>query len=89
MSQHALVLLSSDHVKPDPLVPAQSAQPANTDFQPDSSQDSVNPKSSCLAPRAAAIKEQSFSEAVAARIEAPQRGSTRSIYEAKWTFFTK
>ena len=24
-----------------------------------------------------------------ARIEAPQRGSTRSVYEAKWTIFTK
>ena len=42
-----------------------------------------------MAPRASAIKEQGFSEVVAARIEAPQRGSTRSIYEAKWTFFTK
>ena len=30
-----------------------------------------------------------FSEAMAARIETPQRGSTRSIYEAKWTIFTK
>ena len=30
-----------------------------------------------------------FSEAVAARIEAPQRRSTRSVYEAKWTIFTK
>ena len=28
-------------------------------------------------------------EAVAARIEAPQRGSTRSVYEAKWAIFTK
>ena len=42
-----------------------------------------------MAPRATAIKEQGFSEAVAARIEAPQRGSTRSVYEAKWTIFTK
>ena len=42
-----------------------------------------------MAPRASAIKEQGFSEAVAARIEAPQRGSTRSVYEAKWTIFTK
>ena len=42
-----------------------------------------------MAPRAAAIMEQGFSEAVAARIEAPQRGSTRSVYEAKWTIFTK
>ena len=42
-----------------------------------------------MAPRASAIKEQGFSEAVAAKIEAPQRGSTRSVYEAKWTIFTK
>ena len=46
-------------------------------------------KSSYLAPRASAIKEQGFSEAVAARIEAPKRGSIRSVYEAKWTIFTK
>ena len=42
-----------------------------------------------MAPRASTIKEQGFSEAVAARIEAPQRGSSRSVYEAKWTIFTK
>ena len=42
-----------------------------------------------MSPGASAIKEQGFSEAVAARIEAPQRGSTRSVYEAKWTIFTK
>ena len=48
-----------------------------------------NLEPTCLAPRATAIKEQGFSEAVAARIEAPKRGSTRSVYEAKWTTFTK
>ena len=42
-----------------------------------------------MAPRAATIKEQGFSEAVATRIEVPQRRSTRSVYEAKWTIFTK
>ena len=35
------------------------------------------------------LLEQGFSEAVATRIEAPQRGSTRSVYEAKWAIFTK
>ena len=49
----------------------------------------VKPEPTYLAPRATAIKEQGLSEAVAARIEAPQRGSTRSIYEAEWTIFTK
>ena len=52
-------------------------------------QKSDKSESICMAPRASAIKEQGFSEAVAARIEAPQRGSTRSVYEAKWTIITK
>ena len=82
--QHALVLGSGVRV--------QSAQPAQSGIptiQPDPAQESVKPEPTCLAPRATAIKELGFSEAVAARIEAPQRGSTRSVYEAKWTIFTK
>ena len=86
VAQHALVLGSSDHVQSDPTEPA---QPVDTTFQSDPSQKSDKLKSPCMAPRASAIKEQGFSEAVAARIDAPQRGSTRSIYEAKWTLFTK
>ena len=39
-----------------------------------------------MAPRASAIEEQGLSEAVAARIEAPQRGSIRSVYEASGPF---
>ena len=42
--------------------------PANPAFQPDSTQDSVNPKSLCIAPRASHIREQGFSEAVVAQI---------------------
>ena len=70
VAQHALVLGSSDHVQSDPTEPA---QPVNTAFQSDPSQKSDKSKSLCMAPRATAIKEQGFSEAVAARIEAPQR----------------
>ena len=44
----------------------------NTALQSDPSQKSDKSKSPCVAPRASAIKEQGFSEAVAARIEAPQ-----------------
>ena len=80
---------SSDHVQPDTSEPAQPAQPVNTALQSDPSQESGKPISQCMAPRATAIKEQGFSEAVTARIEAPQRGSTRSVSEAKWTIFTK
>ena len=86
VAKHALVLGSSDHVQSDPTEPA---QPVDTTFQSDPSQKSDESKSPCMAPRATAIKEQGFSEAVATRIEAPQRGSTRSVYEAKWAIFTK
>ena len=89
VAQHALVLGLGEHVQPGPSQPAQPAQSANTAFQSDPSQKSDKSKSPCLAPRATKIKEQGFSEAVAARIEAPQRRSTRSVYEAKWTIFKK
>ena len=35
------------------------------------------------------IKQPGFSDQVAARIEAPQRPSTRAIYEAKWVLFVR
>ena len=89
VAQHALVLGLGEHVQPGPSQPAQPAQSANTALQSDPSQKSDKSKSPCLAPRATKIKEQGFSEAVAARIEAPQRRSTRSVCEAKWTIFTK
>ena len=84
VAQHALVLGSSGNVQSDPPVSAQSGVPT---IQPDPAQEFVKPEPTC--PRATAVKEQGFSEAVAARIEAPQRGSTRSVYETKWTIFTK
>ena len=89
VAQHALVLGPGSDVKPDSTVSAQHAQPSVSAIQPGPSQEPVESESTCLAPRAPAIKEQGFSEAVAARIEAPQRRSTRSVYEAKWTIFTK
>ena len=89
VAQHALVLGPGDHVQSGPSLPAQPAKFADTALQSDPSQKSDNSEPPCLAPRATKIKEQGFSEAVAARIEAPQRRSTRSVYEAKWTIFTK
>ena len=50
---------------------------SHSTIKSDSTQESVKPKSTRLAPGASAIKEQGFSEAVAARIEAPQTGSTK------------
>ena len=89
VAQHALVLGSSGNVQSNPTVPAQHTKLSISAIQPGSSQEPVKSEPTCLAPRASAVKEQGFSEAVAARIEAPQRGSTRSVYEAKWTIFTK
>ena len=89
VAQHALVLGSSGNVQSNPTVPAQHTKPGISAIQPGPSQEPVKSELTCLAPRASAIKEQGFSEAVAARIEAPQRDPTRSVYEAKWTIFTK
>ena len=89
VAQHALVLGSTGNVQSNPTVSAQHTKLSVSAFQPGPSQEPVQSEPTCLAPRASAIKEQGFSEAVAARIEAPQRGSTRSVYEAKWTIFTK
>ena len=72
-----------------PPVLTQPAQFAHSTIRPDLTQESGKSEYTCLAPRDSTIKEQGFSEAVAAGIEAPQRGSTRSIYEAKWTILTK
>ena len=89
VAQHALVLGFGDHVQPNSPQSSKSAKPLVTALQSDPSQKSDQSKSPCLAPRATAIKKQGFSQAVAARIEAPQRKSTRSVYEAKWAIFTK
>ena len=89
VAQHALTLGSSGCVQSDPIMPSQSAQSGDSAIQPNPAQEPVKPEPTCLAPRATAIKVQGFSEAVAAQIEPPQRGSTRSVYEAKRTIFTK
>ena len=42
-----------------------------------------------LVSRSGQLQEQSFSAAVAERIAAPQRSSTRTIYKSKWARFEK
>ena len=89
VAQHGMVLGPSGDVQPDTIASTSVAEPSDSAIQSDPSQESNKPKSPRMAPRATAIKEQGFSEAVAKRIEAPQRGSTRSVYEATWAIFTK
>ena len=80
-----------DLVELSARVPLSSTPPRSSDptFQQGTSQGSDKPKSPCLAPRAQTIKEQGFSSPVASRIEAPQRRSTRTVYEAKWAVFVR
>ena len=89
LTQHGLVLGSGGDVQPNSLATSSDARSLDSAVQSDHPQESVKPKPSCMAPRATLIKKQGFSQAVAARIEAPQRGSTRAVYEAKWTVFKK
>ena len=58
-------------------------------FQSVSSQRPSQSESACMDPRAFAIQQAGFSGEVATRIEAPQRRSTRAIYESKWAVFVR
>ena len=65
VAQHDMVLGPSGNVQPDSIALASTAKPPDSTLQSDPSQKSDKPKSPCMAPRATAIKEQGFSEAVA------------------------
>ena len=89
VAQHALVPGPGGLVSPSATVPATVTQLVVPTVQQDSSQQSGESKSPCLASRAETVRGRGFSEAVAARIEAPQRRSTRKVYEGKWAVFEK
>ena len=83
LAQHALVLGSGQSVRANPL-PAPTPQGSrDSASQWPSSQEPSQLKSTCVAPRASCIQEQRFTDEVAARIEAPQRSSTRAVYKSK------
>ena len=84
MAQHALVLGPSDHVQSGSPQPAQLAKPVDTALQSDPSQKSDKSKSPCMAPRATAIKEQGFSETVAAREIQPSISAKMKISLVSW-----
>ena len=89
LAQHALVLGSDQSIKSDSLQSSLGEEPGDSTFQRPSPQELESSKSACLAPRASSIRRQGFSEEVAARIEAPQRSSTRAVYKSKWAIFFK
>ena len=89
LAQHAVVLGPGGTVVSDSSLPTHPSRPSDTAIQQGASQETDQSKPTCLAPRAEAIKEQGFSSPVASRIEAPQRSSTRTVYEAKWSVFVR
>ena len=89
VAQHALVLGPGQSLSSDSLQAPTSKGSGDTAFQRPRSQEPQQSESACLAPRASAIQEQGFSDEVAARIEAPQRLSTRAMYKSKWAIFVK
>ena len=89
LAQHALVLGSDQAVKSDSVQSSLGEIPIDPAIQRSPPQELESSKSACLAPRASSIKRQGFSDEVAARIEAPQRSSTRAVYKSKWPIFVK
>ena len=86
MAQHALVLGPGQSLSTDSFLASASKGSGDTAFQRTFSQEShKQSESAFVAPRASAIQEQGLTDEVAARIEAPQRRSTRAIYKSKWT----
>ena len=65
----------------NPTVSGQNTKLSVSAILPGPSQEPVKSEPTCLAPRASAIKGQGFSDVVAARIETPQRRSTRYLYD--------
>ena len=88
VAQHALVLGPGQSISSDSLPTATSEGSGDATLQRPRSQEPQSSESVCLAPRTSAIQEQGFTDEVAARIEAPQRLSTRAVYKSKWAIFT-
>ena len=89
LAQHALVLGPDQSLKSNSLQSSLGEDPVDSTVQRPSPQELESSESACLAPRASSIRRQGFSEEVAARIEAPQRSSTRAVYKSKWAIFVK
>ena len=71
------------------LVSMSSRKLIDSTLQSVPSQRPSQSESACMAPGAFAIQQAGFSEEVATRIEAPQRRSTRAVYESKWAVFVR
>ena len=89
VAKHAMVLGPGQHVGSNSSLPSQGEEFVNSTVQSMPTQGPIQPEPSCVAPRATTIQQAGFSGEVAARIEAPQRRSTRAVYESKWAVFLR
>ena len=89
LAQDALILVYGGAVSSDPSLSASMPRSGGATIEWEPSQGSGQSEPSCLTPRVEAIKQQGFSDQVAAKIGAPQRLSARAIYEAKWALFVR
>ena len=87
VAQHAVVLGPGQYVSANSIQSPSAEGSGDSAIQRDPSPRSV--KSACMAPRTSLIQGKGFSGEVAARIEAPQRLSTRAVYKSKWAIFVK
>ena len=89
LAGHALVLGSGPSISGNSTSVACISKSTQAVKQPGVSQQSTISQRPCLVSRSEQLQEQGFSSEVAERIAAPQRSSTRSIYQAKWALFEK
>ena len=87
VDQNALVLGSSESVNHTPITTTSMASSVKTTVQSEVPSESHISESACLAPRHHSESLESFSEQVAGRIKAPQRPSSRRLYESRWSIF--
>ena len=78
VARNALVLGSSESVNQAPITTSSLAS---------SAKNNLSVRSCSLAPRHHSESLESFSEQVADRIKAPQRPSSRRLYESGWSIF--
>ena len=88
IAQHALVLGSGQSFSSDSIHAPTAEGSGDTVIQQATSPKPPEPEPACLVPRAVIIQQKGFSDEVA-RIEAPQRLSTRAVYKSKWAVFIK
>ena len=87
VAHDALVLGSGESVNQTSIAATSLASSVKTTIQSQIPSEPVVSESSCLAPGHHSESLESFSEQVAERIKAPQRPSSRRLYESRWSIF--